>query len=532
MKAFAGVLQNTTKKTGCYLFKDASRNVIYVGKAKNIQKRIWQHFQSQNKNSKTSLMINTIREWETFITDNEKEAFILEHNLIKKYHPRFNIILTDSQTYPYILISVKDKDPQYFLTWKRIKKPGIYYGPFPNYYNAREMINLLKMLFPLRRCSKFVAKKPCFYYHLQQCSGACFQKVDPSYYQKQIRKIKLFFQGKVSKIKKQCQQKIVQAVKILHFEEAEKWKKLTEKIDEFVQKQKVEFNNNKNLDFINFVEEEEEIVIVIFFYQHGKLQLKKEGLFSLFNNNRQETIENFLQEIYTYHPLPEEIIAPREVNLKNWSKNCSVKLISPQTGKKKEILDLVKKNALILLKNKAVAAKQTDKIQILKDLAIKLKIKEENIKQIEFLDLSYFDEKLVVAGFTHYLNGFFLTRKNKIYQIKGVLHNEKEYFKKAITLHYQKNPLPKLIILDGSFLQLQGVKAGMELLKKDCHIICLVKNKKHQTEYILDSQGQRIQIKKTSKTWLFLNSIQTQGHEYVIKNLHYLRRKKARQKEE
>ena len=519
-------LEETTNKVGCYLFKNSSGNVIYVGKAKNIQKRIRQHFQNAYKSIKAVSMIKEIDEWETFVTDNEKEAFILEHNLIKKHYPKFNIILVDDQTYPYIFISKENKDPKYFLVWKKVKQAGIYYGPFPDRYSGKEVLNLLETLFPLRRCLKPFRKKPCFYYNLGQCSGACFQDVPVSYYQKQIEKVKMFFRGKVKQIKTSYLKKINNAIKNMQFEQAQRWQNLVNKIDHFVEKQNVEFNNYANWDFMNFIAQKQEILIVIFFYRQGKLQLKKEGLFSLFNNSVQETIENFLQEIYTYHPLPQELIIPNQIDLNNWAEVYQVKLTCPKKGRKKEVLELVKKNAQKLLDNQVVESSEESRIAILNNLSQVLNLRKNKLTTIEFLDLSYFDQKLTVAGFSHYLNGAPLFKKNKIYQIESSQHNEKEYFKNAIIKHYQKHNLPELIILDGGILQLQGAKEGFASLQKNTQIIALVKNKKHQTEYALNQQGQRIKIDLKSKTGLFLSRIQAEGHLYVIKNFHLLRRRK------
>ena len=175
-------------------------------------------------------------------------------------------------------------------------------------------------------------------------------------------------------------------------------------------------------------------------------------------------------------------------------------IVHPSRGRKKTILNLVKENAKTLFANQAMQSNAEERINILKDLTKMFRLKTERLSTIEFLDLSYFDNKLTVAGFSHYLNGAPLLKKNKIYQINPQQHNEKEYFKSAIFTHYQKNALPELIILDGGILQLQGAKEGLKLLEKNTNLITLVKNKKHQTEYILDSQGQRMQIDLNSKT--------------------------------
>lgn len=510
------LLKETPEKIGCYLFKNRENNIIYVGKAKNLKKRINQHF--QNKNNKALIMLNEIKKWEIFLTNNEKEAFILEHNLIKKHYPKYNVLLTDDKSYPYIFINKKSTNPFYQLVWKKRNYPGIHYGPFPNNYDSQEILKFLETTFPLWKCQK-KERKPCFYYHLKQCSGACFQKIEKSYYQQIIKKVQQFFRGKVKNIKKELEKKIAQASAKMQFEQAQRWQNNIKKIDYFIEKQTVEFNNYLDCDFVNFAIEEEKIVIVIFFYRQGKLQLKKENYFSLYNNNIAETLENFLQEIYTYHPLPKFLVLPKHIHLPFLEATYHLTILHPQKGKKLKILNLIALNAQNLLTSQAVQDFQKRKINTLQELK-KIIGKKRTIKTIEFLDISYWDQKIIVAGFSHYLNGNAVFKKNKIYQLQPTEYHEKKFFETAIIKHYQHYSLPDLIILDGNILQLQGAEKGLEKLKKKTSIICLTKNKKHKTEYIYTTQYQKIALQKKHNLLLFLEKIQTNGHLYVIKNLH------------
>lgn len=201
----------------------------------------------------------------------------------------------------------------------------------------------------------------------------------------------------------------------------------------------------------------------------------------------------------------------------------------PQKGRKKKILELVKANAHTLFTNQVFQSNEQNRIQILTTLGKMIQVDINQLNRMEFLDLSYFDDQLTVAGFSHYLNGASLLKKNQIYQLENVEHNEKDYFKKAIIKHYTKHPLPGLLILDGGILQLQGAKEGLKKIQKETNIIALVKNKKHQTEYLLNSKGRRITLDLKSKIGLFLSRLQTEGHLYVIKNFQILLRKSKKE---
>jgi len=330
--------------SGCYLFKDDLNNLIYVGKAKDLKKRVTSYL-NKASNFKTMQLITAMADVDYIMTSNEKEALILEQTLIKKHHPKYNILVADDKKYPYIQIT-NHRDPQYRYVRKAMKQEGHYYGPFPDGTGAREILKLLERIFPLRKCLGNLGK-PCLYYHLEQCSGACFQKIPPSYYEDMISKIDQFFKGNVNTIKKQLINSMTVSAENLQFENANRIKILLSKIDLFLTQQVVEFQDYGNRDFINFLIEDNMVVLITLFYRNGKLQAKDEQI--VVNNylDMQDLIRNYCQQLYSKNTLPSEIYLPALIDLDELRLLFpQVKFICPLKGVKEHILSLVKTNAM------------------------------------------------------------------------------------------------------------------------------------------------------------------------------------------
>src|SRR3954463_3796760 len=270
------IINNIPNNPGCYLFKDKTGAIIYVGKAQNLKKRVSSYFPSSLDN----YFHQQIHSFHTILTNNVKEALILEQNLIKKHQPRFNVLLKDSHYYPYLEIT-GGENPRYQIVRKinQIKKSE-YFGPFPDGSKAREILQILERLLPLAKCKGNLGK-PCFYYTINQCSGHCFQKVDSSYYENIKKEVRKFFQGQTREIKKKVKNSIQKNINSLAFEIAQKEKRVLDNIDFFTSKQNTEFTDQQNCDFLGIYFQDNIISFCLLIYRYGKLIRNDEATFSI-----------------------------------------------------------------------------------------------------------------------------------------------------------------------------------------------------------------------------------------------------------
>jgi excinuclease ABC subunit C len=268
------IIDQLPPNPGCYLFKDRTGTIIYVGKAQNLKKRVSSYF----PNSQENYFYQQIHSLNTIITNNVKEALILEQNLIKKYQPRFNVLLKDSHYYPYLEIT-SGENPRYKIVRKiNPTSPNEYFGPFPDGTKAREILQLLERLFPLAKC-KGKLGKPCFYYTINQCSGHCWQVVDKSYYENIKKEVRKFFRGQTQEIKKKVKNSLQKNVTNLAFEIAQKEKKILDNIDFFTSQQNIEFIQKENCDFFGIYEQEGVVAFYLLIYRYGKLVATDEAAF-------------------------------------------------------------------------------------------------------------------------------------------------------------------------------------------------------------------------------------------------------------
>lgn len=503
---------------GCYLFKDNINTLIYVGKAKDIKKRVTSYL-TKASNYKTIALVNRIVDIEYITTANEKEALILEQTLIKKYHPQYNILLADDKQYPYIQIT-NNRHPQYRYVRRVVKQAGHYYGPFPDGVGARDILKLLERIFPLRKC-KGKLNKPCLYYDLGQCSGACFKIVPVSYYETMINKIDQFFKGNVGVIKKKLIFDMTSSAENLQFENANRIKNLLSKIDLFLSQQIVEFQDYGHRDFINFLIKDEIVVFVTLFYRYGKLQAKDQQIITHNGLEIQDLMRNYCQQLYSNNTLPTEIYLPLEIeniDLKLLFPN--VKLLVPVKGIKHHILTLAKTNALYAFQN--WQHKQTDNSPavIMKSLAQWLQI--PSINHLEVFDVSNLQQSASVGAMIVYKNGSPSFNDYRRFLLNPNVYDDYHRMGEIIYRRYHhlvinQLPLPDLIIVDGGKPQITSALEQLALLKLKIPIIGLVKNDKHQTHNIMNDKYQIIKIPPTNPCFLFLSKLQDQVHNYALK---------------
>ncbi|RHZ37013.1 excinuclease ABC subunit UvrC [endosymbiont GvMRE of Glomus versiforme] len=501
-------------QVGCYLLQDQQKKVIYVGKAKNLRQRIARHFQeSQSK------YLGLISNWEIILTNNAKEALILEQNLIKKYQPRFNILLRDNHTYPYIKIT-EETNPRYWLVKKfNPLSKDLYFGPFPDGTKAREILQILEKVFPLAKCKGNLGK-PCLDYSLGQCSGHCFKKVEPEYYQRTKQKIIDFFQGKTQVVKKELQRILQKSIANQEFELAKKEKKILDNLSFFVSEQNVEFPYHESYDFFGFYSQAGLLTCFFLIYRYGKLSTTETQIFPIQEglNEEKELLQSYLYQFYQKNLPPKilylsEKLENQELLAAEFGFTCQI----PQRGKKKKILTMAQQNAYhVWQRNYTGSLLKSDKISLLEELGRYLHI--ETPYFLEILDVSNLFQQDVVAGFLVYLNGEKAKKKSKIYQLTtSKKKSDTSWISEACRQHYKKcKYLPQLLLVDGGKPQVKAVLDVCWELSLKVPVVGLVKNEKHQTEKIITSEFQELPLPANEELKNFLVNLQEECHHYVI----------------
>ncbi|WFQ92833.1 excinuclease ABC subunit UvrC [Mycoplasma feriruminatoris] len=507
-----------TNKPGCYLFLNKEKQIIYVGKAKNLKKRVSTYF-NKAYNIKTTRLIREIADLKYFIVDNEKESLLLEKNLIKKYHPKYNVLLNDDKTYPYIIIT-NQKDPMYKYVRKYDKKALKNYGPLPIGSNARNILLTLQRLFPLRMC-KGDLKKPCLYYHLNQCSGACFKEVDPSYYENQIKQVDKFFKGDINQVKQTLINQMQKASDNLQFEQAKRIKDQITSLDFITAKQNVDIATNKNIDVINYEINQDKICFVMLFYRLGQLTYKDEYIQDYDGQNLSELFNSYLQQIYQKNIYPDVLLIPNEIELLDLDENL-LEFSSYSLDKQNDVfVKLAKQNAIDSL-NKSIISNNInsgDEIEILNQLQ-QISNASKYLKRIEMFDISNIYNQFITGACIVYINGKPIRNEFRKYNIDSSYTSdfsrmkfmlEKRFLKKI----NQKEELPDLIIVDGGIIQIHAAKEVLNKLNLNIDVIGLSKDDHHKTRYLIDVFEQTIDIKNFKKLFNFLTSLQIRVDEYA-----------------
>ncbi|WP_338985399.1 excinuclease ABC subunit UvrC [Spiroplasma endosymbiont of Diplazon laetatorius] len=513
------IVKNLPEKPGCYLYKNKDNKIIYVGKAKNLKKRVSSYFNKAH-NFKTTQLVRDIVDIETIVTDNEKESLILEQNLIKKYRPRYNIVLNDDKKYPYIAIT-KEKDPVYVYTRNYDNKNQISFGPLPDGTSARNILKTLERIYPLRRCKGNLGK-PCIHFHIDQCSGACFKDVENSYYENQINNVKNFFNRTNDDFKNKLEEKMFIASDNLQFEEAQRIKDIISHLNFSVTEQFVDFNDNLNRDVFNYYETEEYISFVVLFYRSGKLILKDQVIIKNKSQDIESLFENFIMQIYAKNMLPDYIVIPQTLENTSLQLLFKDKITYGNDESSLKILELAKNNAQEYIRQEELYKSQRSisKEELLDKLQKTLKLPKYPY-HIEMFDVANILDEFVTGAMVVFKGGqpsFNDFRKyNIIIEEKG----DFQRMQNMIYRRYQKDlgqeiNLPDLIIMDGGKIQVHAAKSQLELLDLDIPVIGLVKNDKHKTEYILDTNEQEIILDKSSEEFKFLELIQNRVHNYAI----------------
>ena len=501
---------------GCYLYKDNIGEIIYVGKAKNLKNRVKSYFTGTH-NKKTQTLVSKIEDLEYIIVNSEKEALLLENNLIKKYRPYFNIRLKDDKSYPYLMIT-KEEHPRLLMTRKYKKNnKNIYFGPYVDIKSAMEVKKILDKIYPLRKCNP-VEKRPCMYYQIGECIGPCAKKINADVYKEQISKIRSFLTGNTKEILTDLKNKMQEHVKNLEFEAAGQIHNYIKSIEVSVQNQVVADSNIIDRDYIGFSFNNDYICIQIFLSRLGNIIERKVEYFSLYDNPEQ-ILYSYLMQYYAFNKLPKEIYID-EVDGSLLSDVVNCKVIVPKKGNHRKILDTVKDNANHYLNNNlAIEELKERKLQVtLNNIAEKLGV--ESVNSIDAFDNSNImgvDAVSVKVNFTNGKKNTYNYRKFKIDESMGI--NDVQTMKEVLYRNYKdKKTNTELLIVDGgkNHLNVAIDVVHNQLKLTQIKIIGLAKNDKHITEYIITDDYEIIEFPKTSAEYLFFKQIQDEVHRFAI----------------
>ena len=539
-KTLLETIKLVPSQPGCYLYYDKDGEIIYVGKAKNLKRRVYSYFHKLHESVKTNVLVSQIERLEYIITDSEVEALILESHLIKKHKPRYNILLKDDKKYPYFLITDEDF-PRIQVVRKKNLNPdkGRFYGPYTDVGAMYATLDFLKRLFPLKQCKtpKF-SNRPCLYYHIGKCLAPCQGKVTPEEYQKLIHQVELFLSGKQTELLKQIQAQMQKYAEEEQFEKAAKMRDSYLDLQKTLERQKVVYENTKlNEDIIAVLYEDGILAIVIMMIREGRLIDKKDFSYFVDNIDKTEYFETFFREYYTNLKLeyPDRIISPDLESVgdkelyQDWLKVLSGKkiTISYGRGKYKELAELARKNAQNLLDNarlKKMAQIRDDFNEVGSYLAEKLHLTNFP-NRIECYDISHIQGTNTVASMVVFQNGLpkkSAYRKFKIKTTEGKpddFLSMKEVLSRRLARLGQKNwEKPDLIIIDGGKGQLSSVMQIVEEMrvKSGKDGIDFVSLAKREEEVFLPGQSNSILLPRNSNALYLIQRIRDEAHRFAI----------------
>lgn len=502
---------------GVYLMFNALGKVIYVGKAKNLQKRVSQYF-LRPQVGKVKRMVNEVDHFEIIETSTEKEALLLEINLIRKHYPPFNILLKDGKSYPFIAL-YKKNDPYLRILYKDNDPNYKYYGPYPSSSSCYEIINLLNKLFPLRKC-KNIPLTPCLYYHLGQCLAPCINKISEEDYQNMISQITAFLDGKDTSKRKEIESLMLKESENLNFEKAAEYKKILDSIDHIISHQSIEQKDKIDRDVFAFTTRDGYLAIAILLYRKGKLLGKDLFVVEQFDDIK-EQVTNLIAQYYLSHPLPKEIIVSYKEIASILSLALSTKVICPSKGNKLELINIALKNAKTGLDEHFLTARlEDDQLSLLEQLGRTLNI--DTPYRIELFDNSHLQGSSPVGAMVCFING---QKAKKMYRKFHIEHEEKRddfaSMKEVITRRYsrlkeEKQAFPDLIIVDGGLGQIRACEEALSLVGVNIPFVGLYKNDKHQTEGLMNVNGEIYLVEQGTPLFFMLMRMQDEVHRYAI----------------
>ena len=501
-------LKKLPGKPGVYVMRDKNNTIIYVGKAVSLKNRVRQYFRKTNKTERIKKMVSLIDHFEYIVVDNEAEALILECNLIKKNRPKFNVLLKDDKTYPYIKIDVKSDFPGVFITRRLTNDGAKYFGPYANPGSAKEMIDFIKQRYKIRQCRTLKPRtRPCLNYHIGRCLAPCMGYVTKEEYKKQINEIIDLLDGKTDKIIKELTEQMQIASQKMDYEKAATLRDRIQAIERISTKQKVSNISENNIDVIGIAKSELQVCVEIFFVRGSKM-IGREHYFypELKDMDNKEILSGFVKQYYMDNPnIPNRIMMREEIEDKDaveqWLSTIlgkKVEIKTPKKGEKLRFVEMAENNAKVTLENK-----EKDKSEIL--LEIKEVCKLDKLpRKIETYDISNISGEYMVAGMCVLKDGAIKKNLSRRFKIKTVYEqDDPKCMEEVITRrlkHSIENPkggfgeLPDAIFADGGITQIRATKRAIEKYNLNIPVFGMVKNDKHQTRALMDENRNELEI--------------------------------------
>jgi len=508
---------------GIYMMKDENGTIIYVGKAISLRRRVRQYFQKNNKSARIEKMASLVRDISYIVTKNEVEALVLECNYIKEHNPKFNVMLKDDKTYPYIKITIKDRYPIIYVTRIQKKDGSLYFGPYTNVGAMREVLRAIKEIFPVKRCRYNLEKKkitsPCLYYHIGRCLGPCINDISLDEYRKMIDQVALFLQGKNKQIKDILKDQIEECIEKLDFEKASILKQRLDNIDKISDKQTVANLNENSTDIFGYVLNDNVLHVQVFKIRNYKVVLNDNVEI---NDVDKSEIEESLSQIISRYYLDREDI-PKKVYVKLDDENIELlnkffeakeiklNVFCPKKGEKLNLVKMVENNIHINLEDK--------KNNTLDDLASLLEF-SDGIDSIECYDISNLRNEYIVGCMIRFENGKLNKKMYRKFKIKSTMTQDDpkcmyEVLSRRLK-HSKEWPLPDIILIDGGKTQLNAVKIAMRDTGEFTNIYGMVKNDNHRTRGLINENGVEFDLEKSKNILKFLTFLQDEVHRFTI----------------
>ena len=536
-------LKQLPAEPGVYLMKDKFDNIIYVGKAKILKNRVRQYFQSsKNHSSKVKSMVKNIDKFEYIITDSELEALILECNLIKKYKPKYNVLLRDDKTYPYIKVTTNEDFPRVLKVRKVIKDKAKYFGPYTNTTAVNDTLDIIKNIYPIRTCNIDIERaiktnmRPCLNLHIKRCVGPCTGNVTKEEYNKMIEEIILFLSGKEEKLIDILKEKMNKCAMDFNFEEAAIYRDKIKSLEDMMEKQKIDTSTSDlNQDVIAMARAHDEACVQVFFVRNGKIVGREHFILEgVMDSTRESILGSFVKQFYMEQEyVPKEIIIEDEIEdsfiLSEWlssKKGQKVTIRVPQKGEKKSLIEMVRKNAIEYLEkfsdmNKRKYEKSIGALEELKQI-----LNLDNIpKRIESFDISNIQGVDSIGSMVVFTNGKKDKKEYRRYKIKTVIGpNDYDSMAEIVERRLKYGDFPDLMLLDGGKGQVSAVKKVINKYNVEIPLWGMYKDDKHRTKGLI-SQEKEIELDRTSNLYRFVASIQEEVHNYAISYHRSLRNK-------
>ena len=509
-------------KPGCYLMKDENGIIIYVGKSKNLKNRLSSYFKSSHT-GKTAMLVRDICDFEYIITSSELEALLLEINLIKKHDPKYNILLRDDKSYPYIEVTNEKIFRLIVVRNPNIKKrrDTKLFGPYPCTTAAKKVVDMINRIYPLKKCRHY-EKKECLYYHINQCLGYCCREVPQDTLDEMKQEIISFLNGNSEIVTKKLNELMLSSSEKLQFERALEYKELLDYINITLEKQKVELDDNLNRDIIGYYTKNNYLSIQMLFIRGGKLLDHKSSIYPMIDSAEEELL-TYISKFYDKHKIkPSEVIVPDFINKEILAEAFDLKFITPKRGKKRNMLLLACENAENYYNEQITLIERDEqkKTKALRELATLLKM--DKLSRIELFDNSNLFGNFNVSGMVVFIDGEPAKNEYRKFKITSDVNDDYGTMREVIYRRYfrvlkDKLKRPDLIIVDGGIGQLNVAREVLRELNLDIKTAGLKKDDKHNTNTLVGLDPiEEITIDKKSPLFLMLTKMQDEVHNYTI----------------